>query len=628
MSNRVLVTLSLIALSAWGFLLYFAPDHIYWRDSGEFILGATYLDIIHPAGFPLFSQISNALVHLPLGSLTWRVHLFAAFLSIVTMGVLGAIVLRVTKSFLLAILSAVAIFCTPVFIAASLSAEAYLLNGLLTLIFLYLLLSWRISSDARFLICGAFLSGLAVANHVSFILIVLGALPGALMMRPPWKRILVSCLLFGFLGLASYGFIPARALQSPPLNSGSATNTDRFLKQISDARDRALRAPVDESTVLVGKPSGRISQAGSDAIKALSELPKIVALLALVGLIALFVKDTALALSTLGMALGNLLFFSGWDPDPWIPCILMCAFWATYGLGWLIERVHISQKICVPIALVALLSLSLPNSIKRASDLHSFATAEQHGRALLDGVPPGGVLLVEPSWFLVRTLSALEQYRTDVMPIYIPSLLFPSYFAHVELTKDDGTHFSSGNIEKEGDFIPNASEIRNFGRLINFLGPKVPVQLEPVAPLTEPLKSVLSLDGDGRITLRSGESGVAQEFITSRVKFASSASEALLKSSAQLQSDSMNYFESIIGHEADLLVLLGKNKEASELLLALCNSKTRALCSSRTIYNAAVLLKAAGMSCESVSMALELKERGRLTSENPLLVTSEPCGSK
>jgi hypothetical protein len=46
--------LALFAALALGGILY-APSHVHWRDSAEFVLGASYLDIVHPPASNILS---------------------------------------------------------------------------------------------------------------------------------------------------------------------------------------------------------------------------------------------------------------------------------------------------------------------------------------------------------------------------------------------------------------------------------------------------------------------------------------------------------------------------------------------------------------------------------------------
>jgi len=442
----------------------------------------------------------------------------------------------------------------------------------------------------------------------------------------PWRKVFVPALLFGALGLMVYGFLPARAMQSPPLNTGGVTDSNRFIRQVTDARDLALRVTVDESKVLIGSPTNRFSQTLRDISKSLSELPILIGVSALIGLYQLIRKDAALGMATIGISLGNLLFFSGWDPDPWIACFLIFALWSAYGLDWIVKLLKIPESVAVLIIAIVLLSTALPSSLRRASELQSFAIPEKIARNLLDKTGPGGILITEPSWFIVRTLSALEGYRPDVIPVYVPSLLFPKYFAHTKLTRADGSMYNSGLIEGEEDFVGEASEIRNLGRLVNFLGPKIPIMLEPATNLVEPLKAVLSLDDDGGVRLRSGKSGISEGFLNARESLASQTSKSMLSMNLQVQGDTMNYLESVLAYDATLLLSLDRKNEAASLLYSLCSSTSPSLCSARTLYNTATMLQAANRSCQATQIARELLKRGRIAPQNALLNSNEACG--
>ena len=79
MPRRDWLEAGLIALAALVLYAVTAPRTVALEDDGLFVLGAYFLGIGHPPGYPLFMLVGKLFTYLPFGSVAYRVHLVSAF---------------------------------------------------------------------------------------------------------------------------------------------------------------------------------------------------------------------------------------------------------------------------------------------------------------------------------------------------------------------------------------------------------------------------------------------------------------------------------------------------------------------------------------------------------------------
>ena len=89
------VLLFVASLALYGRIL--APT-ILPADSGEFQFVSHVLGIAHPPGYALYTMLAKWFTFLPLGDIAYRVNLFSACTSALTLVVLSRAVRRVTGS--------------------------------------------------------------------------------------------------------------------------------------------------------------------------------------------------------------------------------------------------------------------------------------------------------------------------------------------------------------------------------------------------------------------------------------------------------------------------------------------------------------------------------------------------
>jgi hypothetical protein len=220
-------------------LLYFltAARDIVVGDTGELITAAVSLGVPHPPGYPLFTMLGHLFNLLPFSSIPFRVNLLGVVCGTLTTGVVYFAAFRLTRSRLAALVAALFLAVNPTFWAWSLIAEVFPLNNLLAALVIYFLVVWQ-EQPARslFLLVAAFVSGLALTNHHTFVLL------GPAICLVLWQRravffarpaIIGGCVAVFFLGLLPYLYVPWASSHHPAYNWGNVSSARDLIHLIA-----------------------------------------------------------------------------------------------------------------------------------------------------------------------------------------------------------------------------------------------------------------------------------------------------------------------------------------------------------------------------------------------------------
>lgn len=231
--NRAVWQLVLI-LGAGALALYrftMAPG-LLAGDSAEFMLATGTLGLVHPTGYPLYLVAGSVWTHLlPFGDLPFRLNLFSAFLSAVTVSFVGLVLWQSTTRFGASFLGAAALAAAGTFWSQATETEVYALNSLLVAVLIGLLVSWQATRRPALLVAWCFVLGLAVAHHrlallflpgaVLFFLLTPGgsaAILGDARTAAAKARAIGLGLLAFLVPLLLYLYIPLRLPATPYLN--------------------------------------------------------------------------------------------------------------------------------------------------------------------------------------------------------------------------------------------------------------------------------------------------------------------------------------------------------------------------------------------------------------------------
>lgn len=239
--NRARAVAIQVALFVVPFAVYLKtmPPTVLGGDSGEYQHMAYYLGVPHSTGYPLYILLAKLFTFLPIGDVAYRVNLFSAVCAALTVPLVYAVVLRVTRSRVPAILAALILAFAPTMWGAAVDAEVYALHLLLGVLSIWFALRWHQDPRPRDFYWLALVYGLALTNHrvVVFLAPALVLVIGFNRARVN-RAMLVRGVLLCALPLLLYAYIPIRAdqliAQQDPANWEFYKREDAIVKgQIS-----------------------------------------------------------------------------------------------------------------------------------------------------------------------------------------------------------------------------------------------------------------------------------------------------------------------------------------------------------------------------------------------------------
>lgn len=263
---RAMPPILLLISLAYVYMSTIAPD-LTWAnrgaDGGDLIIATATNGIAHPSGYPLYLLLARFFQLLPVGSLAFRTNLMSVFFAILTALLVYAIVVR----YLLAELNTYYVACiaglsagfatgfSPLFWSQAVIAEVYTLQAFLIVLIVYLTIlpDKTVSQQQKLDRWRGLVYGLAVANHLTAILLI----PGALVLNSlnqysspqglasPVKKLSINWKSAGrqavwmLPGLFVYLVLPLRALNHPIINWGNPINLENFWWLVSGKIYRA-----------------------------------------------------------------------------------------------------------------------------------------------------------------------------------------------------------------------------------------------------------------------------------------------------------------------------------------------------------------------------------------------------
>ncbi|MDX1412643.1 MAG: DUF2723 domain-containing protein [Candidatus Promineifilaceae bacterium] len=248
LNNKLMASIAAVLFGCLFFLLYLntlAPD-ILPADSGEFQVVAANLGVAHPPGFPLYTILAHLITRLPIGPTpAFRVNLFSAITSAVTLVLIYLTVYTLTGRHFSAVISTVALGTATTFWAQSTTANIRSLSAFFTAaMFLSLIAFYGSSKDSyekngvkadRFLILFALSFGFGVTHHASLIFIGAVAVAFILIIDPSllrspgrWWRPILAFLV----GLLPLTYIVLRAFSGARGASTDLATWPGFLEHI------------------------------------------------------------------------------------------------------------------------------------------------------------------------------------------------------------------------------------------------------------------------------------------------------------------------------------------------------------------------------------------------------------
>jgi hypothetical protein len=551
------------------FLALFATHYPGWRDSPEFVISGAFLDIAHPAGFPLYSLLANAATHiLPFSSITWRISCFSALMLVSCVWLLYQVTRLLAPSTRVVFfgLAALPLILSPSTTRQTLYAEVYTLHAALFLIALWLGVKFEDTLDKRYAILLGFLSGVSLGNHLAMV-VPLAVFFIYILFKEKLRHALPFLLIPALLSwLVVYAYLPLRAEEKLPLRSGEPSSFERITNFISDARRRELKDHTPQSSQDRGN-FRYIKNIEKNLITLKEEKLLPLYLASFLGLIFLWKNHPerkGLLFALFGVLIGTLQLFSGWSAEPWVISSMI----ATLFVIILLERLKLSMALII-LAFISLPPLisRLPKVIGEYQAIYSSSLSEELGRELLNQAQENGVVITEVSWFLIAHQRYLNGYREDITPIYQPRLLFPYFFEKLLLKVGD----------KEINFNTKIKETSaNFDNLFYFFkafSADSVITVESSLVINQLLSKVAILNEDGALLLVPGAHARHESAnMHNGLDKLFSISQKIKGLPVTLRGDASHHLQSLLVNYVDLLRVLGvKIEEIRQLLNKICD---------------------------------------------------------
>ena len=429
------VAVGLVAFVAYALTAY---RSVPGGDSGELIGAVASGGVIHPPGYPLYSLLGALFVHLPAGSLAFRLNLLSATCDALAAGVLTLAVTRAARSPAGGIVAGGLFAFAPGVWRYAIAAEVFALNNLAIALLLWLAVRYATTRARRDAIAGALVLGLGLANHQTILFtgvpVVLWALASSRgdLLRP---AVLARLALAGAAGLLPYLCLPVLASHHAFVSWGAADTWDGFWTHVLRREYGTFRlAPVGVGAEV---PAGDVLAAWWEHTRADLGVPGL--LLALVGagvaardgwrwprgvgLVALVPPVLSVAVM---MTLGNLPIatelFRGILARFWQQPDLYLAALAGVGFATLLEGA--STAMGSPAALATTVAPALASALAlvqlgrhyRELDRHANTLVQEYSAEMLRAAPPDAILVTKGDLITngIRYLQLAEHARPDV----------------------------------------------------------------------------------------------------------------------------------------------------------------------------------------------------------------------
>jgi hypothetical protein len=417
------------------YLLTLAPT-IYNLDSAELTTAAATGGLMRATGYPLYLSIGYLWSHLPVGDVGYRMNLFSAFTGALTLA-LAAQILRRMQVDGWAVLAGLGLLATGTYFwGLSLIAEVYTLHTALMAGLILTLLVWGESPSPRRLGLVALLTGLGLAHHAAFVLL----LPGlawylfAIAPRAVWQP---RAMLFAagglLLGLSFYLYLPLRYAAAPAFNYAGSYDPNLVFHPVD------LSTPAGIGWLVTGRafagqmfayPGAELWREIWNFIRQLSQAFFVAGLgPGLLGLFVLARREPRKA-GMLGlMFLASAAFYINYrvldKATMYLPAYLVWAVWVGYGLQQLLDWLEQpgtgrdgsrSAALLRGAMLTAVLFAAAWNW--RLVDLSGDWSARERGESILQEVEAGALVF---GWWdtvpVLQYLQLVEGQRPDVQAI-------------------------------------------------------------------------------------------------------------------------------------------------------------------------------------------------------------------
>jgi len=390
-------------------------------DSGEFQFVAYVLGIAHPPGYPLYTMLAKLFTYLPLGDIAYRVNLFSAVASALTLIVLSRAVRQVTGSGLAGWIAAAGLGVAPTFWAQSTTANIRSITALFTALQLSILLAYAQSKNHNYLLAFVLAFGLGITHHSSMVLLALPYIAFLLASDPALLHkpaALLKPLLVFLLSLLVLLYLPLRSAIGAPFDPQPIRSWSGFLEHVLALGFHGDMFYFVQPMVLPSRLRVLLN------ILAFEFGPAWL-LLSAWGAVNMLARRSRLLLLCGGVFVVNALtaitYRAPQTVEYMMPAYVALAFICAYGAWSVSDRLR-SRSLSTLVLAAALLvpGLMLRRNYPSFVQLSKDRSARQYAEDVLQQAPQGARILsnwhyATPFWYL----QYVEKMRPDVEVVYV-----------------------------------------------------------------------------------------------------------------------------------------------------------------------------------------------------------------
>ncbi len=495
------------------YLATLAPD-ILTADNAEFQLIATNLGVAHPPGFPLYTMLAHLVTKLPVGpTAAFRVNLFSAITSTMTLAVVYAIVYRLTSNWKGSITAVFALGTATTFWAQATTANVRSLTALFAALTIYALLHFRENSTTKNGLIPATLAiSFGITHHAS--LIFMGVIFGLFILiadssfiKQPKRWI--RPFLLSLLSLLPLLYIPQQAIigaiRAPARLATWTGFWNHFLARGFSGDFFYFVQPTELWERL--KVMGNVMHFQFNLFLLIGML---------IGVLLMFKKDWKLACMLSGSFAVHTLVTATYRAPQTVEYMLPAYVPAIICLGYGVSNITLTSfKKLTPIYFILLFSSAIiqgGQNFPSFAQLHQDYSTHEYMELLLNQAPENSTILahwhwVTPLWYLQE----VEGQRTDINVEFVfpTAEEYPATWArrvNEELAKGRSvitTHYDA-NFYND---LPTPEPLHN-----GFLFRQAPLKSLPEAfvPATLNLGDEIEIQG---FQLSQNEVSIGQEFV-------------------------------------------------------------------------------------------------------------------
>ena len=233
----------IVVIASFLLFLLFQASGIYGGDSGDLVTAAVTFGVPHPPGYPFYTFLGWLVSQLPWFSPAWRGGLLSSIPHAVTVALVYALVVRLTKQKIAGLFSAAALAGNYLFFLYSITPEVFALFDLFVVLLMYLFDPLVGNKRKQISLCCKFCfrpfpqsspRHTVPCSRASIFICKVGPLKVSLK-KEIYKVGPLKLLMYLFLGLVPYLYLPIAGNGTSIINWNRPVDISSFIRLVTRA---------------------------------------------------------------------------------------------------------------------------------------------------------------------------------------------------------------------------------------------------------------------------------------------------------------------------------------------------------------------------------------------------------